>query len=709
VRPVVGVAGVAPPSESRGLDPARARVYRAAMRSTTIIAVLGAVLVAACGRQAKSPPPATSEAPPPQAPAQPPGKGQPPAKAPPAEAAASADPDKPSGADAARDAELAKAAAATIDAFVNSGAQFTRDGKRIVFVSDRDGLPQLYIADAAKPDAPATRLVTLTERATGAVTTPDGKSLVFLSDHGADEKWSYFRVNLDGQGLVELTPGVKRQRNGALIADGKPDTIFYSARAISDVGTGVYTTSATAPGEEKQIYHDDKPGVLVDVSRDGKRGLYQRYPSRAENYLVTLDLASGETKPLWPTDGTKVSIFGAAFSADGKRVLVSTDGGGEQALLLSIDAASGKETARYVETRPATAEIAGFDIAKAGNLLAATVNAGNHSEIRVLDATTLKPKATVTLPLGSGGAGAFAEDGKRFTVTWSTPGAPSDVHAVDVATGKVSPLRTENRPQLAGLPTVEASIVEVEAFDHQKIPVNVYLPSGAKDKKLPVIVSYHGGPAGSSAIRWSALSRFFLGQGYAWVEPNVRGSSGFGRAYEAGDNGPRRLDAFKDIETTGRWAASQPWADKDRVVVFGGSYGGYTVLVALTRMPDIWRAGVDLFGVANLKTFMATTSGFIREIFLLEFGDPEKDAAFLDSISPLRDADKIVDPLFVYAGANDPRVPRSESDLIVKAVRARKVPVEYMVAANEGHSLSHKENQVEFYSRAARFLESHLK
>ena len=106
---------------------------------------------------------------------------------------------------------------------------------------------------------------------------------------------------------------------------------------------------------------------------------------------------------------------------------------------------------------------------------------------------------------------------------------------------------------------------------------------------------------------------------------------------------------------------------------------------------------------------MATTSGFIREIFLLEFGDPDKDAAFLDSISPLRDADKIVDPLFVYAGANDPRVPRSESDLIVKALRTRSVPVEYMVAANEGHSLSHRENIVGFLARSARFLENHLK
>jgi dipeptidyl aminopeptidase/acylaminoacyl peptidase len=210
-------------------------------------------------------------------------------------------------------------------------------------------------------------------------------------------------------------------------------------------------------------------------------------------------------------------------------------------------------------------------------------------------------------------------------------------------------------------------------------------------------------------IRWSASTAYFLSLGYAVVEPNVRGSSGFGRAFEAADNGQGRLNAFKDIETSGRWVAKQPWADKDRLVVYGGSYGGYTTLIALSRWPDIWRAGVNLFGVVDLKTFMATTSGLIRQIFLLEFGDPDKDAAFLASISPLTDVGKIVDPTFVYAGANDPRVPRSESDLIVKALRQRKIATEYMVADNEGHSLARRETLLEYHARCARFLETHLR
>ncbi len=605
-----------------------------------------------------------------------------------------------------RAAELAKKAAQLVDAFVNSNALFTRDAKQLVIVSNRDGLPQLYVADATRPDSPARRLFESKERVRLDATTPDGKALLFGSDRGADEKWSLWRINLDGSGAVELTPGERMQRDRARVADLAPDTVYYSARRISEASSAVYAAPAIEPGHEREVYRDSKPGFLTDVSHDGKQGLFLRHPSRSENYLLLLDLASGETRPLYPGSG-KVTIFGAKFSRDARTIYVATDGGGEQAWLLALDANSGKEKARYVEKHPTVASIPAIAVAKSGEALALSIDAGNRAEIRLLAARTLKPRAQVTMPLGEGFVSDFSEDGKRFIALWSTPRSPTDAWAVDAKTGKPAALRKEARPSLKELPAMETSITAIKARDGLKLPINVSLPKN-RSGRLPVIVSYHGGPAGSSRIRWSAISAFFIGQGYAWVEPNVRGSGGFGRAFEEADNGQGRLAAFEDIELTGRWAASQPWADPSRVVVFGGSYGGYTVLVGLTRMPKLWRAGVDLFGVANLKTFMATTSGLIREVFLLEFGDPDKDGAFLDSISPLKDVEKIVAPLFVYAGANDPRVPRSESDLIVRALHERDVPVEYMVADNEGHSLAHKENLIQFLARSARFLEQHV-
>jgi len=193
------------------------------------------------------------------------------------------------------------------------------------------------------------------------------------------------------------------------------------------------------------------------------------------------------------------------------------------------------------------------------------------------------------------------------------------------------------------------------------------------------------------------------------VEPNVRGSGGFGRAYQAADDGARRVDAFRDVETTARWVAAQPWADSRRMVVLGESYGGYVVLSTLIRHPDLWRAGVDMVGFVSLRSLMASTSGLVRQNYTTEFGDPGKDGELLDSLSPLPQLDRLRAPLFVYAGANDPRVPRAESDRVVKELRARRVPVEYMLAADEGHSISRRETQIAFFVRLAGFLERHAR
>lgn len=608
----------------------------------------------------------------------------------------------------AREAELAKLIGEIFDAFTDGGAVFSRDGRKVIFISNRDGLPQLYVSDADQPAATAMRLQTTTERMSSPATLADGKSLIYRSDRGADEKWSLFRCALDGTGLTELTPGVRMQRDAPIVPDGMPKTAFYSARAMADSGSGVYSVDLTPGASEKKLFQDAVPGFLTDVSRDGKWGLWLQYRSQGDATQLLLDLAKGRSTVLYPpAGGPKVMVFNSRFASDGKRIYVATDAGGEQALLLALDR-GGKELARYAETRPATADIEDILVAKTGDRIALSLGAGNHTELRLLDAKTLRPTVPIPLPLCTGSLGEFSEDGKRLTAAWSTPDSPTEIYAIDAATGKSAPLRQDPRASLAGLPRVTASIVDVPAFDGLKLPTNLYLPAGAAGKKLPVLVVYHGGPAGSSAIRWSTTARFFTGLGYAVVEPNVRGSGGFGRAFEAADNGPKRLDAFKDIETTARWAASQPWADKDRMVVYGGSYGGYTVLIALERWPDIWKAGVDLFGVANMTTFLQSTSGLIREIFKVEFGDLDKDAPFLKTISPIEEIDKIVDPVFVYAGANDPRVPRPESDQVVRALRSRKVPVEYMVADDEGHSLARRENVIALFSRSGAFLEKEL-
>ena len=668
-----------------------------AMRSVLSPFVL---VVVACSGSPKQPLPV--EPPPGTAPG---SQAPPSAPAPAPTRTADATPDQPKR--DAREAELAKLAAGYVDAFSNSSPVLTPDRKRVVFVSNRDGLPQLYLGEVAKPAAAPARLTQTLERVTSPAITKDGKAVLFLSDTGADENWSIYRVGLDGKNAVELTPGDKLNRDAPMLPKAKPDLMLFSARKMSEARSTVYSASTVKPGAAKEIYSDALPAFLTDVDAKGATALVLQYPNNVENYLFRLDVATGKATKLWPAD-EKVSITDAKLSPDGKQVFVATDLGGEQNVVLALDAKSGKEIARYAVT-PKTAEISSITVPETGKEIGISIVAGDHSEIFFLD-TKLRPrKNPLKMPLGAGGFGEFSKDGSRVTAVWSRPDTPTDIFEIHVEYSKVEPLRQDARPSLASMPTIKTSIVEIPAFDGGKIPAIVYVKEGEEQKPHPTFVSYHGGPAGVSVVRWSPMVAFWVTLGYAFVEPNVRGSTGYGRAYEAADNGPKRLDAFRDIEASARWVAQQPFADKDRLVVFGGSYGGYTTLIALSHWPDIWRAGVDAFGVVNLQTFMATTSGLIRQIFLTEFGDPDKDAELFARLSPITDIDKIVDPTFVYAGANDPRVPRSESDIIVKALRERGVPTEYMVADNEGHSLARKDTQVEFYARCARFLETHLK
>lgn len=683
------------------------------MISRRYACLLPLILHAACGGAGTTPPDSggkntsattSTTAPPNKTAEAPPPKDAPPAPV---------EPDVPSGARAARDAELRKQAEGIVAAFTNRSAWLTPDKKKYVFISDRDGLPQLYVGETDKPEAPPMRLVKSTERVAGPALTPDGKTVIFISDKGANERWSIFRVGIDGKDLVELTPGGGDFQRSMPVIPEKAATprMVYTEHLASESKVSVVVHELAPGAKPKVVYTDLKFGYFVDVTRDGKYAAFVQVTSGSENRMNILDLETGTLRLLYPTDGRKLEVQDLTFSPDGKRAILTTDEGGDRTILIALDVATGKETARLVEDKPATATIAIGSFSKDGRHSVEIVNAGNHVELRLLDTTTLKKVRDIELPLGAGGPGHFSEDGKSFTVSWGTGNAPVDLYLADVATGKVKPLRKDPRPGVSNLPPLDISITEMTSFDGLKIPLNIFMPGGLEKspKPTPVIVSVHGGPAGSSLVVWDAFRRFYASQGYVIVEPNVRGSSGFGRSFEMADDGPKRENGIKDLEAVARWVMEKPWADKDKMVIFGGSYGGYSVLMGLTRQSTIWRAGIDLVGISNWHSFMKSTSGPIRQLFLTEIGDPEKDAALLTALSPLKDAASIRAPLFVYQGANDVRVPKPESDQMVRVLRERKVPVEYMVALDEGHSVDRKETKLEFLSRSARFIEEALK
>jgi dipeptidyl aminopeptidase/acylaminoacyl peptidase len=346
------------------------------------------------------------------------------------------------------------------------------------------------------------------------------------------------------------------------------------------------------------------------------------------------------------------------------------------------------------------------------------VDAGNHSVVRLLDAQTLAVKSDVKLPLGTAGlgtnsetrvrlgGGTFADDGTHFTLGVSLPDAPDDIYLVDTATGVAAPLRREPRRGLELLPAITSSIANVKSFDGLTVPVNVYLPAG-RTARMPVLVWLHGGPDASTPLGWNAWNRLFTASGYAVLEPNIRGSTGFGRAYARGDDREKRFDALRDLERVNRWARAQPWCDPTRIVIAGGSFGGYYTLMGLTHQPTLWRAGIDLAGPSDLAAVL--TSGSMARRYVQELGDPVADAKLIAELSPIHTVDRVVAPLLVYQGQNDAHVPRAHADVIVAALRRRGIPVDYMLAGDEGHTVARRDNEVELLTRMLRFLSAALR
>ncbi|HEX7841870.1 MAG TPA: prolyl oligopeptidase family serine peptidase [Kofleriaceae bacterium] len=605
----------------------------------------------------------------------------------------------------ARDAEIAARAAPFVDAFSNSAAVLAPDG-RVAFVSTRDGLPQLYVADAAQPDAPPRRLPVPIERVVAPRLLPDGKTLVFLSDVGSDQKFHIFRIGLDGRGLADLTPDGELRRGAPQIARGA-GVMVYGAHVLDDQSTRVFvqTVDQTIVGPPREIYRDPKVGFVSDVTADGSRALFVRALSVTEQVLLSIDLASGKLARLFPPEGQVCALGDTSFTADGASVLTGCEARGRPLRVVKVDARTGAEQAHYDETAVPTAGLGGVVVSPRGDLAILSLDAGDHTVLRALDPRDLHALPVPSAPLGSIDVGLFDDGGRRLALTVRAPDAPPEIAELDVATGVIAPLRREPRPGLGTPP--HATIEKVRAFDGRTIPVNVYLPDGATGR-LPALVLVHGGPTGNSKISWSPTIGFWTAMGFAVIAPNIRGSSGFGIEYEEADDREHRIDAVRDVESINRWARAQPWCDGDKLVIGGISYGGYMTLLALTRMPTLWRAGIDGSGMSNLKTMEQLEDQTIRSFDDTEFGVLGKDDALLAEWSPITRVDQIVAPVFVYQGVRDPVTPQHEADQIVAALRRRHVPVEYMLIANEGHSVTRRETLIAYLARSYRFVAEHL-
>ena len=426
--------------------------------------------------------------------------------------------------------------------------------------------------------------------------------------------------------------------------------------------------------------------------------------------LFLLDLASGEASALTPetADGPSAFHF-ACWAADSSGLYVISNRGRDFANLAWLDLSTHELT--FLRDDPWDVEL--LTLSRDGRHLALTLNEDGYSRLELFDiAQGWQARRALPLPPQTR-RGVITEirwspDGQQLALTQISAATPMDIWIWDVE-GQIFWQAT--RSSLGGIPDasfVEPSLIHYPTFDGREIPAFLFLPRSQSAEGLPVVINVHGGPESQARPVFNPVQQYLVAQGYAVLVPNVRGSTGYGHAYMSLDDVRKRMDSVADLRHAALWLRESGIADPERIVVMGGSYGGFMTLSAITTYPDLWAAAIDIVGIANFVTFLENTHPWRRKLRASEYGSLENDREFLEEISPIRHVEQITAPLFVIHGANDPRVPIGEAEQIVAALRQRQVPVEYLRFEDEGHGLIKRANRLVAYPAIARFLDEHL-
>jgi dipeptidyl aminopeptidase/acylaminoacyl peptidase len=542
----------------------------------------------------------------------------------------------------------------------------------------------------------------------GAAADPaNANRLLLVMDAGGGEFYQFHRLDLATGTTTLLTDG--RSRNESPLFAHAGDRFAFVSTRRNGKDFDLYTQSMMDPAGAKLVKElEGQWTPLAWSPKDGKL-LLQRYVSVNESYLHVVDVATGAMTALNPQAGEKEKIaYETGVFLDETTVLASSDEGSEFQRLVVFDVA-GKAPPEVLPLKLGW-DVTALAVARDGRTYAFTVNEGGRSALYVGATRALAMPRRVALPSGVVSGLRFDREGRRLGLSLNAADAPDDAYVLDLKTNSLVRWTFSEVGGLNPKRFVAPTLVDYPSFDGRRIPAWLYVPREAKGA-VPVIINIHGGPEGQSLATFSSTVQYWVNElGAAVVVPNVRGSSGYGKSWLLLDNAEKREDSVKDIGALLDWVGTRPELDAKRVAVIGGSYGGYMSLATMTHFSDRLRCGVDVVGISHFVTFLEHTESYRRDLRRAEYGDERDPAmrALLERISPLTNAAKIGKPLFVVQGANDPRVPASEAEQIVKTVREGGGTVWYMLAKDEGHGFAKKKNRDAYLNATSLFFETCL-
>jgi dipeptidyl aminopeptidase/acylaminoacyl peptidase len=584
--------------------------------------------------------------------------------------------------------------------------------RRELLISTRFGdTPQVHLVTTPLGDR--RQLTFFPERVTDARFPPSAHRadhFVFARDTGGAERFQLYRYDLPSGNVTLLTDGKSRNELGRFSHAGV--RLAYTSTRRNGKDTDLYVVDPRDPKSDRRLVELEGGGWRpLDWSPDSRQVLVQETISVAESYLWLIDGTDGTKELLTPKGektGEKSRYVGGAFSPDGRGIFTTTDKGSEFLRLAYVDLAT-KE--HRVVSEGINWDVDEFELSHDGRTLAAVVNEDGVGTLHLFDVRGEREKPRPRLPSGNVHDLRFHVNGRDLAFAITAASHPDDVYSLDVVSGRVERWTESETGGLDVSQAAEPEIIKWPSFDGKMITGFLYLPPPRFAGPRPVMIDLHGGPESQFRPGYLNQRRYYLDVlGAALIFPNVRGSTGYGKAFTRLDNGARREDAVKDVGALLDWIRTRGELDPKRVMVTGGSYGGYLTLATSFRYADRLRASVEVVGISNLVSFLEHTEPYRRDLRRVEYGD-ERDPdmrAFFQKISPLNNVKGITRPLFVVHGRNDPRVPVAESEQIVAALKRQRTPVWYLVARDEGHGFAKKKNSDYLFFATVAFVRKYL-
>ncbi|HET9283057.1 MAG TPA: S9 family peptidase [Candidatus Angelobacter sp.] len=586
-------------------------------------------------------------------------------------------------------------------------SSWSPDDKQVAFVTNITGRNNIWVVSSQS--GWPTQLTVSNQRQANIAWSPKGRWIAYNSDYDGNEQWDLFLVSINNGQVVNLTNTPEVSEEGtAWSPDG--EKLAYSVKPKSAPNYELDVIEVLT----KRVMHltSNTPAQFSNVnpiwSKNGKWIVFTQQDAAGKDSNVFIVSSVGGRATNLTVHKGEQNFLATAISPDGKTVLITSNAGNGYANAGLLDIASKKITWLTIDKW----EVSSGQFSPDGKRLTWAANIDGNQDIYIYDMATRRTQA---LPVAKGinslggSETAFSHDGERLLYTHNGPNAPNDIWIYDFAAQKPLQVTHSLVGGVRGEDMVEPFLVHYASKDGKwQISAFVYVPYNAeKNGQNAAIVYIHGGPTSQTINTFNRNIQYLVNQGYFVIAPNYRGSSGYGKEFEDANLHDMGGGDLQDVISAAEWIKKTGFIDPKKVAVMGGSYGGYLTMMAVTKAPDLWAAGVPIVPFVNWFTEIENEDPLLRQYDLATMGDPMKDKARLQERSPINFVDQIKAPLLLLAGGNDPRCPKTEAEQVASAIKKRNGVAELKVYENEGHGFAKMENQIDAYTRVADFLKKY--